>query len=360
MNIAELPDIQPYSLRKADKEKLLDATLTSLSRHHYACCSPYRKMMDSIGFDPQRDYHYVDLMFLPVQLFKMIELCSMPKEEIVRTLTSSGTTGQTRSLIFLNKETAANQAKVLAKILSSFIGTRRSPMIIIDSESVLKNRDLISADAAAIAGFSLFGSKRIFALNEQMDLIPEILEAFTEQHKGERILLFGFTFKVYQHLYKGIKKAGIKPDFSNAVLIHGGGWKKLERESVSPKEFSKRLNDACGIRRIHNYYGMVEQTGTIYMECEYGHFHTSVFSDIIIRRALDFSPANVGEEGIIQVFSILPKSYPGHSLLTEDKGILLGEDDCPCGRLGKYFNITGRLENAEIRGCSDTNEEKLT
>jgi phenylacetate-coenzyme A ligase PaaK-like adenylate-forming protein len=175
MNIAELPDIQPYSLRKADKEKLLDATLTSLSRHHYACCAPYRKMMDSIGFDPQRDYHYVDLMFLPVQLFKIIELCSVPKEEIVRTLTSSGTTGQTRSLIFLNRETAANQTKVLAKILSSFIGTRRAPMIITDSESVLKNRDLISADVAAISGFSLFGSKRIFALNEQMELIPEIL-----------------------------------------------------------------------------------------------------------------------------------------------------------------------------------------
>lgn len=359
MNIAELPDIQPYSLRKADKEKLLDATLTSLSRHHYACCAPYRKMMDSIGFDPKRDYHYVDLMFLPVQLFKMIELCSVPKEEIVRTLTSSGTSGQIRSLIFLDKETAANQTKVLTKILSSFIGTKRAPMIIIDSESVVKNRNLLSANAAAILGFSLFGSKRMFALNEQMKLNPELLKSFTEQHKGERIFIFGFTFKVYQHFYKELTKAGIKPDLSNAVLIHGGGWKKLESESVSSKEFRKKLNDVCGIRRVYNYYGMVEQTGTIYMECEFGHYHTSVFSDIIIRRAHDFSLANVGEEGIIQVLSILPNSYPGHSLLTEDKGILLGEDDCPCGRLGKYFKIIGRLENAEIRGCSDTNEEEF-
>ena len=47
-------------------------------------------------------------------------------------------------------------------------------------------------------------------------------------------------------------------------------------------------------------------------------------------------------------------SYPGHSLLTEDEGILLGEDDCRCGRLGKYFKIVGRIKNAEIRGCSDT------
>jgi len=87
-----------------------------------------------------------------------------------------------------------------------------------------------------------------------------------------------------------------------------------------------------------------------------GHLHTSVFSDIIIRRSHDFSIAEKGEKGIIQILSVLPKSYPGHSLLAEDEGILLGEDDCSCGRLGKYFKIIGRIKNAEIRGCSDTNE----
>ena len=99
---------------------------------------------------------------------------------------------------------------------------------------------------------------------------------------------------------------------------------------------------------------MVEQTGCIYMQCECGHLHASVFSDVIIRRPADFSVAEIGEKGIVQVVSILPESYPGHSLLTEDEGILRGEDDCPCGRKGKYFEIPGRLKNAEIRGCSDT------
>ena len=69
---------------------------------------------------------------------------------------------------------------------------------------------------------------------------------------------------------------------------------------------------------------------------------------------MDFSLANIGEKGIIQVVSVLPESYPGHVLLTEDEGIILGEDDCPCGRMGKYFKIEGRIKDAEIRGCSDT------
>lgn len=75
---------------------------------------------------------------------------------------------------------------------------------------------------------------------------------------------------------------------------------------------------------------------------------------MIIRRAGDFSAAEIGEEGMIETVSILPKSYPGHALLTEDTGVILGVDDCPCGRLGKYFKINGRIKHAEIRGCSDT------
>ena len=357
MNITELPDIKPYSLGKVKKKNFLNQFLTSLSRHHYNCCTPYRKMMDSIGFDPAKDYHFTDLMFLPVQLFKMFELYSVPKEEIVKTLTSSGTSGQKRSQVFLNKVTAVDQTKVLTKILSSFIGNKRLPMIIIDSENTVKNRSHLSASATAILGFSLFGSKRIFALNEQMELDLDRLKSFTDEYKGVPLLIFGFTFNVYQHFCQELKKAGIQPDLSNAVIIHGGGWKKLERESVSPGEFRKMLHDVCGISRVHDYYGMVEQTGTIYMECDSGHYHSSIYSEIIIRRSHDFSIADVGEEGIIQVLSILPKSYPGHSLLTDDMGVLLGEDDCPCGRLGKYFKITGRIENAEKRGCSDAYEE---
>ena len=156
-----------------------------------------------------------------------------------------------------------------------------------------------------------------------------------------------------------MKEEGVVFDLSNGILIHGGGWKKLASEAVSHDEFHKRLEDACGLYDIHDYYGMVEQTGCIYMECECGHLHASNFSDVIIRRPLDFSEADIGEAGIIQVVSTIPESYPGHSLLTEDEGEVLGIDDCPCGRKGKYFKVNGRLKDAEIRGCSDTYAAKF-
>ena len=131
---------------------------------------------------------------------------------------------------------------------------------------------------------------------------------------------------------------------------------KLQNEKVSSKQFRDLLKEYCNINNVFDYYGMVEQTGSIYMECEYGNLHASIFSDVIFRRAKDFSKCDIGEMGIIQTISIIPKSYPGHSLLTEDQGTLLGIDNCKCGRLGKYFKVFGRIENAEIRGCSDTYE----
>ena len=107
------------------------------------------------------------------------------------------------------------------------------------------------------------------------------------------------------------------------------------------------------VKNIINYYGMVEQTGSIFFECENGYLHTSIFSDIIIRKD-NLSESKENEDGIVELFSVLPTSYPGHIILTEDKGRIIGEDNCPCGKLGKYFLIHGRLKNSEVRGCSDT------
>jgi hypothetical protein len=273
---------------------------------------------------------------------------------------SSGTSGRV-SKIFLDRETSLMQTKVLNKIVSAFVGKKRVPMLILDSLSVVKDRTMFSARRAGIIGFSMFGKKKIYALDEKMQLDINGIKFFLDAHQGETIFLFGFTFMVWQHFYKELQNTKYRPDLSKAVLIHGGGWKKLLNESVSPDEFKKRLNEVCGISedKIHDYYGMVEQTGTIYMECKQGYLHTSNFSDVIIRRPIDFSVADINEEGIIEVVSLLPQSYPGHILLTEDKGVILGEDDCPCNRKGKYFKINGRIENADLRGCSDTYATKF-
>ncbi len=362
MKFEEMLEKSPYSLGKEEKERLLTERLTELTEKHREHCPPYRRMLESAGYKKEHIKSYKDLPFLPVGLFKELDLRSVPKEEIIKTMTSSGTSGQAVSKIYLDRVTSAAQQKIMVKIVSEFTGSGRMPMIILDCPSVVKNRQMFSARGAGILGFSIFGAKRLYALDDDMKLDVEGLKSFLETYQGQRILLFGFTFMVWQHFYKELirlKRDGVSFDLSEGILIHGGGWKKLVNKAVTPEEFKRSLKEVCGVERIHDYYGMVEQTGCIYMECECGHLHASIFSDVIMRRPLDFSECGVGEKGIIQVVSSIPESYPGHSLLTEDEGIVLGEDDCPCGRKGKYFKVIGRLKNAEIRGCSDTYAEKF-
>lgn len=361
MDINGILEIAPYSLDRGQKHQFLNERLHELTRKHYAQCEAYRRMMEARGVDINNLPDYEQLPFLPVRLFKEFELRSCEKNEVVKTMTSSGTTGQQVSRIFLDRETSSAQQKCLTKIVSHFLGTKRLPMLILDSSAVVKNRNMFSARGAGILGFSMFGNKRQYALNEDMELDIEGMKGFLEANKGETIFMFGFTFMIWQHFYKKLLESGYKPDLSKGVLIHGGGWKKLVTEKVSPEEYKKSLNEVCGILpdNVHDYYGMVEQTGCIYMECKCGHLHASTFSDVLIRRPFDFSLAEIGEKGLIEVVSVLPESYPGHILLTEDEGMILGEDDCPCGLKGKYFKIEGRIKNAEIRGCSDTYATKF-
>lgn len=357
MSFDEILNIPPYSLDQDEKKILLTERLVELTKLHQKNCPEYARILESISFNADQVRSYKDLPFLPVRLFKELELKSVPRAEVVKTMTSSGTTGQAVSKIYLDRTTSSNQQKTMVKIVSEFTGSGRMPMIIIDCPSVVKNRAMFSARGAGILGFSIFGAKKIYALDDNMKLDVEGVKVFLETYKDQKILLFGFTFMIWRHFYKELlrlKEEGFTFDLSNGILIHGGGWKKLISEAVSHDEFHQRLKDACGLEHIHDYYGMVEQTGCIYMECECGHLHASNFSDVIIRRPLDFSEADIGEAGIIQVVSTIPESYPGHSLLTEDEGVVEGIDDCPCGRKGKYFKINGRLKNAEIRGCSDT------
>ena len=345
-------EIPPFSLNKYEKENLFDRAISSLTDFHAKNCHPYQKIITNLGFASGKPNRIGDYPFLPVRLFKEYDLISVKQSNIIKTMTSSGTTGQRVSKIHLDRKTATNQTKVLTKIVASLLGPKRMPLLIVDTKAVVKNRNLFSARGAGILGFSLFGLDVTYALNEDMSLNIDAIKIFCEKHRNDNILIFGFTYIIWEHFFKTLLNSGQTLELKNSTLLHGGGWKKLSEEAVDNLEFKKSMKLVCGIKEIHNYYGMVEQTGSIFIECESGFLHCSIFSEIITRRA-DFTECAFNETGIVELLSLIPYSYPGHIILTEDEGTIIGEDDCTCGRLGKYFEIHGRIKNAEIRGCSD-------
>jgi len=347
MNRTEFLEMDPYSVSQADKESFYREQMKTMTEYHRKACTTYDDICNGLGEVAP---------YLPVSLFKDTDLKSVPDEKVIRKITSSGTTGQQVSRIYLDAETSAAQQRALCSITSDFIGSKRIPMLIIDSPDVLRDRSKFTARGAGILGFSMMASKRIYALDENMQIDYASLKEFEQLAQEGPTFAFGFTYMIWEYLYGGLKADAKAINLTGCHLIHGGGWKKLQDKMVSDEAFKQGLKEVCGIDSVSDYYGMAEQTGSIFMQCSEGHLHASNFSDISILNPEDFSVCPTGEWGLIALDSLLPESYPGHRLLTEDWGRILGEDDCPCGRKGKYFEISGRISKAEVRGCSDTFE----
>ena len=334
-----------YGLKSDEKRVLFNAELDKLEQLHYQKCNFFAKWQAT--WNKPRP--------LPVRLFKHLDIKSIADDEIFKVLTSSGTTGQAVSKIYLDRETAQLQAKTLIKIMQNWLGKKRLPMLILDSSAVLKDPKMFSARGAGILGLSNFGRDHTYALNSSMELQLDVLKQFCQKYKGQPKLLFGFTFMVWQHFLQTAKQIVDKFDLSDSILIHSGGWKKLDHLAVDNNTFKRKLLEAFNIEKVHNFYGFVEQVGSIFVECECGFFHAPISAEVFAYDIQKHTELSFGESGILRAQSLVPNSYPGQDLITEDRVIIHGEDDCKCGRNGKYFSILGRLPKAEIRGCSDVN-----
>ncbi len=356
MSFETLLAAQQYSLPQAEKERLLLEELNSLTARHDANCAEYSKLL-RVTCAEKAAKTIEEVPYLPVGLFKSHALRSIPLESVFKTMTSSGTTGQQVSQIFLDKETAMRQTTALGNIIGHVLGRERLPMILIETSALLKDRKRFSARAAGLLGMMNFGRQHFYALDENMELDEAGLRSFLERFGSRPFLMFGFTFMVWQYLYGNL--VGKDFDLSNGILLHSGGWKKLQEMAVSNDEFKRRFKEATGLHRIYNFYGMVEQVGSVYVEGEDGYLYPPNFADVIVRDPVTLEPAPVGTPGVIQVLSVLPLSYPGHSILTEDLGVVHGIDDSTCRRRGKRFSVIGRVPKTELRGCSDVHASQV-
>ncbi len=337
-----------FGVPQAVKEAELLPALWELTAHHRSACEAYRRILDGIAAPQTGGLN--DVPWLPVRLFKEHVLRSIDEGDVFRRLTSSGTTGADVSKIDLDAAAAQRQSRALSRTMQQVLGPMRLPMLVVDSKAVTRGASF-SARGAGVLGMMNFGRQHVFALDDEMRLDADAVKRFLDRVDGQRFLVFGFTFMVWQFLAE--VRAG-EFDMSRGTLVHSGGWKKLVDQAVSPTVFREHFRSTTGLTDIHNFYGMVEQIGTVFLESPNGDGTLTCpsFADVIIRDPLTFAPLPDGETGLIQTLSLLPTSYPGHSVLTEDLGRIEGVDDT--SRFGRRFSVAGRLPRAEARGCSDT------
>ena len=360
----------PFQFDAVERQERLLDELWTRAGHDFESCDLFRKICEVSGWSPDIERQgLASLPWVPTQYFKHAgkELISVEAENIHRYLYSSATSGFP-SMIGLDKGTARRQTKALISVLGEFIGKERRPFLICDVQPGSAQSHEMSARAAAGLGFQTFASDVSYALalGQEKGLRADLdrLKTFIESahSKNDPVILFGFTFLLFTLLLEPLAAEGQSfPLPPGSRILHIGGWKRLEEHKVGREEILSLTGSVFGIgaEGVHDIYGFTEQMGTLHVECAHGFKHAPAFADVIVRDPLSLEPLEDGEIGVGQFVTTVPTSYPGWSVLTDDLVRVIFRDRCDCGRNGTGFEVIGRDNTSEVRGCGDVLAEKI-
>lgn len=359
----------PFAREPGERHAKLLAVLQAELSYAIERHVPLRRYVEAWPVDYRGAQRIADLPYLPVGVFKADPpLALVSPEAIVRTLASSATTGQTPSRVVLDTETSRRMVKGVTSIIRDFIGPMRRPYLVIDTPESLLGGAQLGARSAAIQGLRSFATDITCCLQSDADgqlrLDERALLAFAEQVGNADALVYGFTYVIWQHFVLPLRARGITLRMPNVRLLHSGGWKRLQDQAVPREAYAGGVASVfgCTAERIVDFYGMVENVGIIYPDCEHGNKHVPAFAEVIVRDPLTLEPVQIGAQGLVQVCSALATSFPGFTVLTDDIAEIIRYDGCPCGRRGTCFRFVKRVPKAEVRGCGniDTLRQRAT
>lgn len=347
------------------RARLLDL-LREVTAHHMAHCAPYRTFCRKRGVDPAAITRLEDLPFLPTSIFKDTLLLSIPEDQVFRELRSSATTSGRSSRIGLDRENNRRWTLSMQRMLLERIGDERLRTMVLDEPSVIGRSGVVSARASMTRSLLFAASEVDTCLTAQGDVLAldrERLAGFlAASGDGRGSMVFGFTFILHFHVIRPLLERGLSFDLPGLKILHAGGWKKLEALKVTSGQLLEDCRRCFGTppENVVDIYGFSEQGGLLYPTCEHGRRHTPLWSEVVCRDPLSLEALPPGREGLMQYLTPIQTSYPGHSVITEDVGVILGRDDCPCGRKGTTFRVLGRSQTAtEERGCGDIMAERF-
>ncbi len=358
-SIDRLLSMEPFTESIETDNLFLDAMSESLI-FHYENSERFREFCIKNFFTPHEKFTLNEIPFIPTGIFKKLKLSSVHKDNIIKIVHSSSTTGNTPSTILIDKITSERQQKIIISILSNFIGKDRKSFFILESKDNVDSGDEMSSRSSAVRGLTPFMKSIDFLLKTDLSLDFEKLNEIKFQNTTN-YAFFGFTWILYLLIEKYQDDQNIQKFFSKLnkpIILHSGGWKKLQNIKITKTEFNEKVSNffQTDSSNVIDFYGLVEQLGTIYPDCEYGFKHVPRYSHIIIRDINTLEAVEPGNRGFIQIITPIPHSYPGVSILTDDLGEVVGIDCCKCGRKGICFKFLERLKTADLAGCGDTFE----
>ncbi len=294
----------------------------------------YSKYLNHLGIIPGSIYKLDRIPFLPIEFFKTRKIIT-GKDVPGKIFTSSGTTGAGTSKHYVTDISLYQES--FTRTFQYFYGNPEQYCILALLPSYLEREGssliymmdyLIKKSNNPESGFYL----------DKLDDLAEKIVRLREQN--QKILLFGVSFALLNLAEK------YKPDLSGQIVMETGGMKG-RREEIIREELHKVLCKAFNTKLIHSEYGMTELLSQAYSKGD-RIFHTPPWMKILIRDGYDpFSYVKKGRSGGINVIDLA--NYNSCSFIeTSDLGLLLPDGG---------FEVSGRFDSSDIRGCNLMVEE---
>ncbi len=295
----------------------------------------YGRYLELLGVTPGRVGRLTDIPFLPIQFFKRYAIkTGYWREETI--FSSSGTTGAATSRHFVRR--LQNYLDNTRRGFRHFYGDPEQYCMLALLPSYLERAgsSLISM-AEHFIERSPFPQSGFFLYNTQ-----ELLRIIEDcQKKHIPVLLLGVSFALLDLAEGG------PFDFSGAIVMETGGMKGRRRE-LTRRELHSVLTGAFSVEHIHSEYGMTELFSQAYSQGE-GRYRPAPTMRVLTREITDpLTPQVAGRTGGINIIDLANLDTVSF-IATDDLGKVYEEGD---------FEILGRLDASDIRGCNLLLHEK--
>ncbi len=290
----------------------------------------YRNYINALGIDSSSVNSLQQIPFLPISFFKSHEVkCGSFESEI--TFESSGTTGQVRS-----KHAIKNREiyiKSFSKAFEQFYGNPKEYLILALLPSYLERQNsslvfmanhLIQQSDFEESGFFLKDTDKLIATLKQA------------ASKKQKTILLGVSFALLD-----LVEQYVIPKNPNLVVMETGGMKGKRKELIR-EELHAILKSGFHCDSIHSEYGMTELLSQAYAS-KNGQFSCPPWMRVLIRKQDNpFEYTQTNEVGAINIID-LANIYSCSFIQTDDLGKMQAD--------GK-FEVLGRFDQAEVRGCN--------
>ncbi|WP_133576959.1 LuxE/PaaK family acyltransferase [Pedobacter metabolipauper] len=292
-------------------------------------CAVYREYISHLGIVPQKITQSAQIPYLPVSFFKTHNIISNT-DPVQIIFSSSGTTGMSQSQHLVTDVLVYEKSFNLA--FEQFYGEIENTcfLALLPSYQERDGSSLIYM-VDALIGKSRHPDSGYF-LHNHTDLF-EKLKAL--KLTNQKTILIGVTYALLDFVDQH------HIDFPNLLVMETGGMKGKRKEMVR-EELHQTLQDGFGISAIHSEYGMTELLSQAYSFGN-GIFNCPPWMKIQLRETNDpLSAAPIHKTGginIIDLANINSCSF----IATQDLGKIFPDGS---------FEVLGRFDNADIRGCN--------